>query len=409
MTTVKKRFSVLLLALLLALGLFSIVFINPPEIVKADSFDGRYVGWGDSIMSPNFLDDKNFVYWMEARFGDGSTNASIHGDVLHSKTSVWGLSNFNSFCEDMGNYYVEMFGINDCKTEEWVSAVDIAQNKMAMYNRSVANNSEDHYLPCVHTLADPATSGRPWSNQCDSINATENHFVKYSVRFIPMYDCLDTVPYNGQRDSFDSQYYGDVVHPNTAAHKSTMSHFLWFFIDGQDYTETYHSNNDTTTIQANYNQTIYIYPEDDWDLDNVIFTCQTNDTVMTFDQGVDVNGLTTIQFDALNGSYYTISGQTTGFRYINNGVNNSNTTLKTRSFDFRKVENALYYNIEISNASSFPAGAYYINISDINNSNYGVNYYEYVSNGVTYVHFNYTSNVEWGYKYYRVRAYRYVD
>jgi len=404
-----KRQMVLILSLILITSLFSIVFIKI-EPIRADSFDGHYNGYGDSIMSPGFTTpaETSFVKYMQQRKDPGNT--SENNEDGHSMTSVWGLANYATHFDDMGNWMIEQFGINDCKTINWISAVDIAQNKLAMYNMSAENDSETHYLPCVHTLADPAgESGlRPWSNQCDSINATENHFVQYSVRFVPLYDCLDSDPYNGRRDSWDgTHYYDGYVHPNQYAHEYIMANFLWFFINGDDYTETYHTGNDTITVQANYNETIYIYPRSGWDIDNIVLTCETNSTIMTFNEGVDVNGVTTIQFDILNGSYYTLQGKTVQWKYINNDVNNSNTTLKTRSFDFIKVNNSLYYNIEISNISSFTS--IYINITDINETNYGVNYYEYTTGEGTYVHYNYTSDVDWGYKYYRVRAYRYVD
>ena len=404
-----KKTSAIFILFVLVISLFSLVFISPPQTVNADFLSGTYYGYGDSIMSPGFTSPAEhcFVNYMEERYGTELTDNANNWNG-HSMTSVWGLANFYRMVEPE-NYTVEMFGVNDCKTTNWVSAIDIAQNKMAMYNLSVENSSEERYMPCITVLADPAgESGlRPWNYQCDAINSTENHFIRYSIKFAPMYDCLDSIPYNGRRDEwFDGGNYNDgYVHPDAYAHEYIMANFLWFFINGDDYTETYHAGNDTITIQANYNETIYVYPRTDWDVNDVILTCETNSSTMSFDTGFDIAGDTTIQFDILNGSFYTLTHPNIAWRYINSGTNNSNTTLQTRSFDFTNINETLYYNIEISNSSDF--SSIYINITDVNETNYGVNYYEYNSSGVSYVHFNYTSDVDWGYKYYRVRAYRY--
>jgi len=406
-----KKITVMAFSVMFIVSVVSILLINVSQ-VKADAWDGNYYGYGDSIMHAGFNGDKCFVDYMVEN-NDPPITKSDHNLDGNGRTSVWGLEEFSSHCTDMGNYMIEQFGVNDVKNINYISALNIAQNKMAMYNFSYENSSHTHYIPCIPTLADPtyeqgngeSTQWRPWTNQCDAINVTEEHFIRYSIKFCPLYDCLDSDPFNGRRDAWSGTYYDGNVHPTAAGHV-VMGDWLWYFINDEDYTETYHSGNDTITIDADYNETIYVYPQDGWNVNNIVLTCETNDTEMTFDIGEDIEGETTIQFDILKGSYYTLTEQPVmSFRYIDNKGNNSISYNKAKPFDWIKSNNTVRYQLQVANDTGFTD--IYINISNINETNYGSNYYEYTIDTVDYVHFNCTSEVNYGWKYYRVRAYKY--
>ena len=90
---------------------------------------------------------------------------------------------------------------------------------------------------------------------------------------------------------------------------------------------------------------------------------------------------------------------------INGQSNNSYDGDNSKTVTWNKINDTLYYNLQISNNTAFTDLTH--NITDINESNYGVDYYEYISENVTYVSFNVSTSVSWGWKYYRVRAYVY--
>lgn len=96
------------------------------------------------------------------------------------------------------------------------------------------------------------------------------------------------------------------------------------------------------------------------------------------------------------------SSSNISFMSINGQANNTQVVVGDRYFNWTRVDNASYYQLQISNSSSFSTT--FVNLSDINESNYGVNYTELGD----YVEFilPYTYNISWyGSHYYRVRAY----
>lgn len=88
---------------------------------------------------------------------------------------------------------------------------------------------------------------------------------------------------------------------------------------------------------------------------------------------------------------------------INGQENNSIVKERNRTFNWTKVDNTIYYQIQIANDTLFTTP--FLNLTYINETNYGVYYTE---NG-QYVEFllPYAYNISWyGYHYYRVRAYQ---
>lgn len=91
-------------------------------------------------------------------------------------------------------------------------------------------------------------------------------------------------------------------------------------------------------------------------------------------------------------SFYSINGQT----------NNTFVVSANRYFNWSRVDGATRYQLQISNSSSFSTS--FLSLSDINESNYGVNYTELGD----YIEFilPYSYNISWyGSHYYRVRAF----
>jgi hypothetical protein len=276
-----------------------------------------YYGFGDSIMratkggSDLAVDGSDcYVLYMQGLY-DPSNNSGHNMDG-GGKTTNWGYANWTENVTDWDWYVIEAFGVNDVFYDGGndadgypCSASIAASNKLEMYNWSVENDSETRYLPMILTLADGNAANRARATQLKHINTTMNLLQNYSVRFVKLFDAIDTIPYNGRIDAWDTNFYHDQVHPQTNGHQA-MGSFLWFFVNGNDYIETYHAGNDTITIQAHYNETIYVYPQSGWTASNVVVTCVTNSTIISSDEAVDVEGNATIRFTILNESSYEI-------------------------------------------------------------------------------------------------------
>jgi len=92
---------------------------------------------------------------------------------------------------------------------------------------------------------------------------------------------------------------------------------------------------------------------------------------------------------------------------INGLVNNSVTQYQNRSFNWTRVDDAVFYQLQISNSSSFEST--FVNLSDINMTNYGETYYNETGGYVEFILPD-MYNISWyGYHYYRVRAYTQVQ
>ncbi|MCK5030846.1 MAG: hypothetical protein KAR64_05225, partial [Thermoplasmatales archaeon] len=165
---------------------------------------------------------------------------------------------------------------------------------------SYANGSTP--ILCLQTLISP--SAVSYSVQKSSINATMNLCETYSIPYVKMFDAIDSIPWNGQLDDWNSIFFsGDNIHPDVAGHKE-MSEFLWYFINGSDYTETYHINNDTIAVSVDYNETMYIDIRSSWYSPSIIVNCTTNNTIVPHTIGYN----NTIHFTGVKGCSYEITG-----------------------------------------------------------------------------------------------------
>ena len=270
--------------------------------------------------------------------------------------------------KDISGTEIELFHCND-DDGYYCNATNASQNKLDMYRWSVENNSENHYIPTILTLANDEVN-RPLAVQLNHMNVTTSLFKNYSVPYVKLFDAVDSEPYNGRVDDWDGDYYCDTVHLNLLGHKA-MGSFLWYFVNGSDYVETYHESNGTITIQADYNETIYVFPRYNWNIENVIVVCVTNSTVINFVEGVDINGNETIQFDILKGSSYEVNF---GMQFISidGGTNGTTVYSSTPTFNWTIISGAVMYNLQIANDSAFTDLV--VNLSDINEYDYPSEY-----------------------------------
>jgi hypothetical protein len=263
-------------------------------------------GYGDSIMNGEYLEilveEDHFTRRLESDHQVNYTGRNMDGGGM---TTFFGLGNYSKYIYGNNTCTVlEQFGINDVSSGRYIDSVTPARNKLLLYNMSVENNTD--HIPMIPTLSHPTLSNRPGAWQNESIIAMEASFIYYGVRFIPLYDCLDSTPYNGRLDNYFNGgcYHPDELHINKSGHER-MSDFIYFFLSGQDYSETYYYSNDTIVIYANYNQTIHVEMCDDWSYDDVIVYCKTNDTFVNHSNAHGYN-TDRITFSVLNNSVYVV-------------------------------------------------------------------------------------------------------
>ena len=381
--------------------------------------DGEYYfAYGDSITNSSQgsnAEDGTDCYIFQMNETYDPTNDAGHNGDGGGKTSRWGDTNKAAHYDSGNNVFVFMFGQNDLRDKDAVSETkeEYASKMMSIYNYTSGGRDgySDSY-PCLplicatnHTYA-PRNITR--SLLLSWLNYTESVYESYDVKFIPMYDAIDSEPHNGRKDAFNLFYMvewdeGGWSHPNTTGHRE-MAALAWFFINGDDYDETYYAGNDTIVVDAFYNQTIYIDKREEWGWANITVFCTSNDTEIGWSQGYD----DTIHFEVVNGSSYEVTGSTDiHFNSINGDVNNTATLVGQRVFNWSKMPDATIYSIRISNHSNFTE--VFLQLDNISEgcaleSMPGGNYQEVGD----YVEFSlpYAYNVTYlGWHYYQVRYY----
>jgi lysophospholipase L1-like esterase len=262
-----------------------------------------YYAYGDSITRAtgccglNFDGSDSYIIQMRNKYDvNKSADHNFNGG---GQTSTWGLNNLHTHYNPGNEYFIFMFGVNDCiKGEPSLSVT--AKNLVEIYNRTNANGSTP--VLCIQTLV--SHSSVSYSIQKLRINATISLCETYSIPYVKMFDAIDSVPWNGELDDWNSDFFsGDNIHPDVLGHKE-MSRFLWFFINEDDYTETYYVNNDTIVVSVDYNQTIYIDKHSSWNVSDIIVNCTTKNTIIPHIIGYDNK----IHFLGLKGCSYEITG-----------------------------------------------------------------------------------------------------
>ena len=238
-----------------------------------------YFAYGDSITRAtgccNLDIDGSDCYIMQMRDTYDVTKSVNHNFDGGGQTSTWGLNNFNSHYNVGNDYFVFMFGANDCLNGGMPPSVT-ANSMVEIYNRSYANGSTP--MLCLQTLMSPSSFS--YSIQKSRIIATMSLCENYSIPYVKMFDAIDSIPWNGRLDDWNSIFYGgDNVHPDATGHKE-MSEFLWYFINGSDYTETYYNNNNTIVVSVDYNETICLDIRSSWYNSSIVVNCTTNNIII---------------------------------------------------------------------------------------------------------------------------------
>lgn len=262
-----------------------------------------YYAYGDSITRATGccgLDyDGSDSYIMQMRDKYDVNKSADHNFDGGGQTSTWGLNNLHMHYHPGNEYFIFMFGANDCIKGGPPPSVT-ANNLVEIYNRTYSNGSTP--ILCLQTLMSPGSVS--YSIQKLSINAIISICETYSISYVKMFDAIDSIPWNGRLDDWNSNFFsGDNIHPDVAGHKE-MSKFLWFFINGDDYTETYHINDDTKVVSVNYNATIYIDIRTSWNSSDIIVNCTANNTIVPHIIGYN----NTIHFSGVKGCSYVLTG-----------------------------------------------------------------------------------------------------
>ena len=327
---------------------------------------------------------------------------------------------------DGGNaYFIYMLGVNDCAIRYgyWTSGYSqyyppnedytpkyLVKGLLKIYNESLENGTIPvlcHPTCMDNSYADKMNRypGLHYENYSVYYNITFSKLKNFSIRCVPMWDSMDTNPWDGRLQNWSwNLYEGHGVHPNADGHDA-MAYMLWYFLQGWDYNETYYEGNNTLVVDANYNETIFINNTYfGWDTNNLTITCLSNSTVIPHSIQTAFNGSQMIRFDIVDGSSYLLGdGTGNGPEFVSINTQGNNTIVYTgeRTFNWTKQPGAIQYHLQIANDSGF--ADIFVNLSDINEINYGVNY----DTKGDYIEFILPDayEISWtGHHYYRVRA-----
>ena len=287
----------------LILVLFLIILTSAVKDCYANEFDGTYYGYGDSIMKGDHVGnpDRNVFIPLMVDLYDPN-NVSERNVDGGGKDSKWAYETFSAHCY-LRNYIIETFGVND-KRHGRLSGEESAQYKLQMYNYSVEGNSESYYMPCINVLGSPYR-WESMKSQYDRIHKTEDLFNDYCIRFCPLYDAIDSDPWNGRVDNWDYIYYDDEVHPAINGNR-LMADLLWYFIKGYDHNVSYNQTMDHLSLYVDYNETVHVDKLTDWSYDDVIVYCNTTFSLVDWEKNKDIRGNDKISIICRKGYNYTI-------------------------------------------------------------------------------------------------------
>lgn len=211
-------------------------------------------------------------------------------------------------------YFMWMLGINDC----WVWYTDTGANyngttadyawhnmstgNLKIYNETVENGTIPLLIipTSINTSYGTITVGE-WN---DYFNPFMELCKNYSIRYVPGWDAVDDIPWDGTHQSLDSAYNSYGVHLNQDG-QDALAEMLYYFINHWDYNISWHNVNSTLFVDVDYNETIFINNSlYNWDTDNLTIRCLNNDTVIGFDIQTAINGSEMIRFDGVKGMEY---------------------------------------------------------------------------------------------------------
>ena len=372
----------------------------------------KYLGYGDSNMMGNNCDvvaGYNTVENMQIYNDPASTS---FGTGQGGQESDWGLSNYDSYVKGQGNYIFEEFGVNDLAHDG--TATHMRDNKWAMYAKAYSYGEEEHYFPCINQLIDPAYTGTPWNRAWSEswtntqvivyerayFNVTMDYFKSKSVDYIPLFDAIDSIPFNGRADDYDTRYSCGGGHYNMDG-LSRISNFTWRFVTGDIYNVTWNAGGNSYSVTCNYNYTIHMNLPAGWSYDNITVLCTTNSTEIGFTEAKKIDGTDTFYIQGVNGSSYTVTNQDITVTEVNGKSSGSIVYDGTPTINWTVVSGASHYQLQIDDNSDFSSPE--VNISEINQWTYPSNCI--IANSVVSFTLSTANKISKGFYYVRVRAY----
>ncbi len=214
----RSRILILTLVGLVIVAAVLVTVILYPRIFPVPKDNLTLYAYGDSntvadfpadLMSSDGSDSYAIQYCTECN-PDCNCSHNMDGGGM---TSLWGLANIESHYAQQYDYFIIAFGVNDIRDD--IPPAETAQNlsRMAAYVQGRGSTP----IVLVPPLVPP--DWKPYDTQRQFIQTIEDELAAHNQTFVRGYDAVDTVPFNGQMDEYDPQYYNpDGVHLNRAGH-----------------------------------------------------------------------------------------------------------------------------------------------------------------------------------------------
>jgi len=404
------------ITVLLLLSAVILLYSQPASAANNDgNNEGEYYfAFGDSITAGKQIDDcdgfdYSLVYISQMKARHDAVNSVDHiDDTGAGMRSDEGIENFSTWYDSGNDWFVFMFGNNDCATyegglENWANAEAYAKNMMTIYNWSIENGSKTMLCCMPGYKYDVSRWHSQPGNYMPYMNESMEIWLDNCIKFFPTWDAIDDIPLDGRFQQIDVDNYNcsSRSHLNFDGHKA-IGELMWIFINGWDYNTTYYSGNNTLLVATDYNETIFINnTKYTWDTDDLRILCLNNDTEVGFTLQTAFNGSQMIRFDIQKGSEYILADNILEFISIEGGVNGSTILNSNPTINWTVITNASQYHLEIDNNNVFSSPE--INYTNINEYNYPVN----CDINATRVSFTLPDSLPSYDTYYmRVRAYR---
>lgn len=199
-------------------------FKNPPPLHFSNP---EYYAYGDSMTRAAGSGDLNpdgsdcYIFQMVNTFKKGSV--ADHNMDGASKTSSWGLENFESHFPKGVRYFIIFFGANDRDIEPSVTASNLIEMKEKVERRNATA------IIVLSPLVNPNEKlpNTTVINQTARLLAIQQILDGKNISYVKMYDALDSIPKNNRIDSLNlSHFTSDGIHPGKQGQKR-MAEYLW--------------------------------------------------------------------------------------------------------------------------------------------------------------------------------------
>jgi lysophospholipase L1-like esterase len=208
-------------------SLIAILLILPVIAYYLESSKtGFFYAYGDSITRATGIDDLNpdgsddYVVQMVKLFLPTlSVAQNMDGGGM---TSSWGVENLSKHYNKNIKYFVYMF-----TNDGWFQLPDntTIENYLLIYNYVKGNDTIP--VPCIPILnRRPSEPEYSWESQDRRFKALESALDAKKIKYVKMYDALDSKPFNDRLDAINTTYLPDGIHPNKTG-QTMMAQYLW--------------------------------------------------------------------------------------------------------------------------------------------------------------------------------------